>query len=144
MPNEAVELLLAVLRLLEALGSEGSAEVCCRLAQVRVVEAEHWYQKALRADPDCVPALLGAADCHRKADRHAEAARLFQAAHEQRPLALKQLFHLGEALVLSGSAGEGRQILQLVSEGADALLLARAAATTALSHVLEQQHEFAL
>jgi len=137
-PHDAVNLLLA-----EHDINPQDPEVCCALAKIGPGRAE-WYQKALRADPQCIDALLAVADGHRKAERFGEAARLYKTAYNCNPIAVRPLCRLGESLVKAGRHEEGRGFLMRVVQNEDSTYDMHAAVMIALSYVVCQQHEGAL
>jgi len=120
------------------------AEVCCALARVEPARARSWYEKAYRANPHCVDALLAIADDHRKCGRFGVAARLYETAHRQSPLAMRALYRLGETLVKDSRHAEGRNFLMQVLLDGNSTYGLHASVMVALSHVMCQQHESAL
>mmetsp|Transcript_10557 Transcript_10557/g.29258 ORF Transcript_10557/g.29258 Transcript_10557/m.29258 type:complete len:895 (-) Transcript_10557:7-2691(-) len=137
--RDAVDLLLEMHREVP-----GNAEACCALAKLEPSRARHWYEKAFKADPSSVDALLAIADVYRKAERFAEAARFYESAHRQSPLAVRPLYRLGEALVQDGRGAAGRQHLVSVLANGDGTFHLHAAVMIALSYVMDQQHTCAL
>lgn len=137
-PQDAVNILQDVHR-----DDPCNAEACCYLARLIPGQAQHWYDKALAAEPQRLDALLAAADLHRRGERFSEAAKCYEAADVQSPLAPRQLYRLGTCLVQDGHVGHsqrGRQYLMQVLQGSDSSLHAHAAVTIALSHAMAQEH----
>ena len=58
----------------------GNAVACCNLAHLETSRAEHWHAQALRADLDCVAALVALADLRRRAECFAVAVHPQEAA----------------------------------------------------------------
>eukprot|EP00930_Biecheleria_cincta_P043535 TRINITY_DN29885_c0_g1_i1.p1 TRINITY_DN29885_c0_g1~~TRINITY_DN29885_c0_g1_i1.p1 ORF type:complete len:897 (+),score=182.68 TRINITY_DN29885_c0_g1_i1:127-2817(+) len=143
-PADTQQLLLEAQASPELTGPS-KAEVCCQLARLRPLEAEHWYKQALHVDPHSLPGLLGAAEWCRGVNRHEKAAQLLKAAQQQKPLSMRHLFRFGEALVLSGQPRSGKEVLeQVLQQGNDTAYHVQAMATLALAFVLEEQHDQAL
>lgn len=125
---------------------EAASSVCDQLRHHLCThpQAAHWYGQALATDPCCVTALIGAADEHRRADRFADAARLYRAAACRGPLSARSLYRLGEVLVQDGHGAEARVYLEQALQYSDAACYAHAMAMMALSHLMDQQYVEAL